>query len=154
MLHLPGQFPPLVMGFTGLSNGGIPTLNNHDVLNLIVLQKHPTLKLLNPALLHLPLVFPTQSSRPLTAWCTINLNLPSLLPNFSSASLTRENDSPSTASTGMGDSHQTLSQIPSGTYSHVSYVKVYATCRLRRVWFTEFGPSQTLPWEFELYSSG
>ena len=42
--------------------------------------------------------------------------------------------------------------VPSGTLSHVSYVKVYATCRLRRIWFSQTGATANLPWEFELYS--
>lgn len=41
--------------------------------------------------------------------------------------------------------------LPSGSYSHVAYLKVYATCRLRRIWFSQGGPSQKAPWEFELY---
>lgn len=43
--------------------------------------------------------------------------------------------------------------MPSGTFSHVSYVKVYATCRLRRIWFSEGGLQQRLPWEFQLYAA-
>lgn len=44
-------------------------------------------------------------------------------------------------------------QVPSGTYSHVSYVKVYATCRMRRMWFSEGGPQQRLPSEFQLFAA-
>jgi len=43
-------------------------------------------------------------------------------------------------------------ELPSVRFSHVSYVKVYATCRLRRIWFSETDSSQRLPWEFELYA--
>ncbi|KAJ8514643.1 hypothetical protein ONZ45_g7852 [Pleurotus djamor] len=42
--------------------------------------------------------------------------------------------------------------LPRSGYSHISYVKIYATCRLRRIWFSEGPASQQLPWEFELYS--
>ncbi|KAH9933796.1 uncharacterized protein B0H18DRAFT_1082924 [Fomitopsis serialis] len=126
--------------------------------------KEPRLKLGKRPLLHLPLAFPTSSSRPLTSWSTITLNLPSLLPHFSSALLVHRRS---------GDADEDLDEddafppddvprepdaagraaVPSGTYSHVSYVKVHATCRLRRIWFTENGPRQKLPWEFELYAA-
>ncbi|CAA7264270.1 unnamed protein product [Cyclocybe aegerita] len=43
--------------------------------------------------------------------------------------------------------------IPTGKYSHVSYVRVYANCRLRRIWFADSPAHQKVPWEFELYSS-
>ena len=43
---------------------------------------------------------------------------------------------------------------PSGSYSHLSYVRVYATCRLRRIWFTANGSTQQLPQEFQLYGHG
>jgi len=114
-------------------------------------QKHPRLQLRPnsafPPLLHLPLSFPSMSSCPLTAWSTIVLHLPRLLHQFSSLTPTA------------GESNAELNQnsgtaaFPSGHYSHVSYVKVYATCRLRRIWFSEAGPSQKLPWEFELYGA-
>lgn len=115
-------------------------------------QKQPRLKLLSgladTPLLHLPLSFPPTSSRPLTAWSTIVLHLPPLLHQFSSLAVTADtggdvepNQNPGTVT------------FPSGHYSHVSYVKVYATCRLRRIWFSETGPSQKLPWEFELYGA-
>ncbi|KAG2341632.1 hypothetical protein BDR05DRAFT_965030 [Suillus weaverae] len=106
--------------------------------------------------LHLPLSFPQPSSRPLTAWSTITLNLPSLIPHFSTlASMDQFDD-------GEGSRHDinhpaTLSAtnipIPSGTYSHLSYIKIYATCRLRRIWLSDLLPDSQVPWEFELYGA-
>ncbi|KAF8155584.1 hypothetical protein B0H34DRAFT_789731 [Crassisporium funariophilum] len=135
------------------------------VVRLATFQKRPRLKLSHkkpgsPPLLLLPLSFPSPSSHPLTPWNTINLHLPALLPYFSSPILHSPNDH------GEGDqthdeirrqipnhaSPPNTAAIPSGTYSHVSYVRVYANCRLRRIWFGEGGPSQKVPWEFELYS--
>ncbi|KAI0720761.1 hypothetical protein C8T65DRAFT_801167 [Cerioporus squamosus] len=118
-------------------------------------QKRPKLKLTNPPLLLLPFSFPPASSRPLTSWSTISLNLPSLLPHFSSASLahTGEDETDEPASSPQLDHRSRGVQVPSGTYSHVSYVKVYATCRLRRIWFSEGEPQQRLPWEFQLYAA-
>ncbi|OBZ67530.1 Cilia- and flagella-associated protein 20 [Grifola frondosa] len=108
-------------------------------------QKQPRLKLTSPPLLHLPLAFPSSSSHPLTAWCTLALHLPSLLPHFSSAALT---EADSEEGTNVGSA-----PVPSGSFAHVSFVKVYATCRLRRIWFSESGPRQTLPREFLLYAA-
>ncbi|GAA5898915.1 hypothetical protein JCM8208_005427 [Rhodotorula glutinis] len=65
----------------------------------------------HPRLLHLPLLFPsTDSSIPLlTSWCTITLPLRSLL----------------------------LSLSPPVKLKSVVGVAVHATCRLRRIWFSE-----------------
>ncbi|KAI0716418.1 hypothetical protein C8Q76DRAFT_767546 [Earliella scabrosa] len=128
--------------------GVVDQSGREGVVRCATFQKEPKLKLSSPPLLLLPLAFPQSSSRPLTAWSTISLNLPSLLPHFSSAALARrdgEDDGPNHDPRG--------SQVPSGTFSHVSYLKVYATCRLRRVWFSEGPPSQRLPWEFQLYAA-
>lgn len=133
-------------------------------------QREPFLRMGNPPLLHLPLLLPSSSSRPLTSWCTINLNLPTLLTHFLSASLLRPDgdedadlpDSddddgdvplPTTSSASQRILQTRFNQVPAGTYSYVSYVKVYATCRLRRIWFSEDGPKQRLPWEFQLYAA-
>ncbi|KAJ6627971.1 hypothetical protein B0H10DRAFT_1992964 [Mycena sp. CBHHK59/15] len=107
------------------------------VVRLSTFQKQPSLKLptkpSSPPLLHLPLSFPPISSRPLTAWATITLHLPTLLPHFTSASLLPR---------GTEDAHAPML----GTN-----MPIYATCRLRRIWFSQGGPSKKAPWEFELY---
>ncbi|KAG6333927.1 hypothetical protein ID866_5159 [Astraeus odoratus] len=50
-------------------------------------------------------------------------------------------------------SFSTPLSLPSGTYSHLTYVKIYATCRLRRIWLSDSAPGVGVPspWEFELY---
>lgn len=111
-------------------------------------QKQPSLKLSPdaPPLLHLSLMFPPTSSLPLTSWCSVDLNVATYLPSFSASSLlaTPDRECPSGP----------MRPVPSGTFSHISYIKVYATCRLRRVWLSETWPlDQRVPWEFELYSS-
>ncbi|EIW55300.1 uncharacterized protein TRAVEDRAFT_153672 [Trametes versicolor FP-101664 SS1] len=121
------------------------------VVRCATFQKEPNLKLGSPPLLLLPLSFPPPSSRPLTSWCTVAINLPSLLPHFSSAALTHEDQEGRASSSSLAGHRAT--QVPSGVYSHVSYVKVYANCRLRRIWFSEGGPQQRLPWEFQLYAA-
>ncbi|TFK38054.1 hypothetical protein BDQ12DRAFT_684571 [Crucibulum laeve] len=131
------------------------------VLRLSTFQKQPRLKLNQKKsafpLLHLPLVFPSRTSRPLTAWTTISLNLPSFLPYFSSTNLINPNDDNihaghAESASGYARNAGSIGTVPSGSYSHVSYVRVHATCRLRRIWFGESGPTQNVLWEFELYS--
>ncbi|KAG6861411.1 hypothetical protein C0995_000540 [Termitomyces sp. Mi166 len=116
------------------------------ILRLSTFQKRPRLRLSSNAypLLHLPISFPSSSTHPLTAWSTLALHLPSYLPYFSSPELMRDPDTE-------GVSRSMRNETPGGSYSHVAYVRVYATCRLRRIWFSEGGPGQKVPWEFELY---
>ncbi|KAF7360193.1 Cilia-and flagella-associated protein 20 [Mycena venus] len=123
--------------------------NRVGIIRLSTFQKEPRLKPptkpSSPPLLHLPLSFPSISSRPLTAWATVALHLPTFLPHFSSSSLL------SRGTEGAHMSAPSAASMPSGSFSHTSYVKVYATCRLRRIWFSQGGPSKKAPWEFELY---
>lgn len=122
-------------------------------------QKQPRLKLPHNTgsvlpLLHLPLSFPSRSSRPLTAWTTISLHLPTFIPYFSHLNLLaqeRQGDDSYIASQPWDNTR--VATTLSGSYSHISFVRVYATCRLRRIWFDENGSDQTVPWEFELYSA-
>jgi len=123
-----------------------PPFSVHCSLSLL-LQKQPSLKLSPdaPPLLHLPLTFPPASSLPLTSWCSVDLNVATYIPSFSASSLLAAPD--------RGCSSGPMRPVPSGTFSHISFIKVYATCRLRRIWLSETWPSdQRLPWEFQLYS--
>ncbi|KAF7319123.1 Cilia-and flagella-associated protein 20 [Mycena chlorophos] len=118
--------------------GLVDRLGGTGIVRVSTFQKEPRLTPSNPALLHLPLSFPSISSQPLTTWTTVTLNLPGLLPHFSSPSMYPHGSD--------------FSPAPAlGVFSHVSFVKVYATCRLRRIWFNQGGPSKEPPWEFELY---
>ena len=129
-----------------LQGNGMPPALGPLLISL--LQKHASLKLSPdaPPLLHLPLTFPPTSSLPLTSWCSVDMNVATYLPSFSAFSHQASPD------------HETSSgptrPVPSGTFSHISSVKVYATCRLRRIWLSEIWPlDQRVPWELELYSS-
>ncbi|KAF9449283.1 hypothetical protein P691DRAFT_667793 [Macrolepiota fuliginosa MF-IS2] len=143
----------------GFEVGLVDHAGRTGILRMSTFQKQPSLKLSRGErstfpLLHLPLSFPSRSSRPLTAWTTINVHLPTFIPYFSHSNLLtvdRQGGQESHASQSWDTI--TLPAVPSGSYSHVSFVRVYATCRLRRIWFDEHGPDQTVPWEFELYSA-
>jgi hypothetical protein len=64
----------------------------------------------------------------------------------------------------VGNSEQreeTLLPLPSGRFAYTSHVKIYATCRLRRIWFTQErvksdalddGGTGGVPWEMQLYA--
>jgi hypothetical protein len=82
------------------------------------------------------------------------MHLPELLSQFSALARVRVSDA------GNEEASQSVNiaamVLPGGIYSHASYVKVYATCRLRRIWFSEIRMAdrghdeQRMPWEFEL----
>jgi hypothetical protein len=130
------------------------------MLNTVLyLQIDPVLKLTSPPILHLPLAFPATSAHPLTPWCTLSHHLPSLLPHFTSHSLLHAYNTVNDAASDDEDGEEPhtvtapAGSLPGSKFSHVSYVKVYATCRLRRIWFSEMGAGQRLPWEFQLYAA-
>ncbi|KAI0266474.1 hypothetical protein BC834DRAFT_130561 [Gloeopeniophorella convolvens] len=126
--------------------GLIDQIGKEGIVRCSTFQDEPVLKPTSPPLLHLPLSFPAASTTPLTAWSTISLYLPSLLSYFTSRTLLRISDEDE-EDTRMGEI-----ELPGSRFSHTSYVKVYATCRLRRIWFSEAKSSQKLPWEFLLYA--
>lgn len=110
------------------------------------LQNEPALKLTSPPLLHLPLSLPSASTTPLTSWSTLSLHLPTLLSHFSSHALVRNMHEEEE------DARLYEIELPNARFSHISYIKVYASCRLKRIWFSEEDSSQRLPWEFGLYA--
>ncbi|KDQ58669.1 hypothetical protein JAAARDRAFT_34504 [Jaapia argillacea MUCL 33604] len=146
--------------------GVVDQSGREGIIRCSTFQRDPCLKLSSPPLLHLPLSFPPSSSHPLTSWATIALNLPSLLLHFSSPNLMDKSRDPLEGETETDDDdldnddpgkplpHRILNgAVPTGIYSHVSFIKVHATCRLRRIWFSEGGPTQNSPWEFQMYAA-
>ena len=55
--------------------------------------------------------------------------------------------------------HAHARPIPKDAFACVTFVKVYANCRLRRIWFSESkhssssGVAMHTPWEFQLYAA-
>ena len=105
-------------------------------------------------ILHLPLSFPTASSTPLTTWATISLHLPTLLQHFTSPFLSTTDDDNNDDDYDYDAPAAELLALPSGRFSHTSHVKVYATCRLRRIWFsqTPLAHGRDGPWELQLFA--
>ena len=136
----------------GREIGGAPIINFSGALvlsshrpssPLLTSQKNKKRPKLKFPLLHLPLSFPPSQSHLLTTWTIINLHLPTFIPYFSQM----PNSSSSVGST----------VTPYGPYSHIAYVRVYANCRLRRIWFdddTAGSGRLDHPWEFDLFSAG
>ncbi|KAA1472421.1 hypothetical protein DENSPDRAFT_838683 [Dentipellis sp. KUC8613] len=151
--------------------GVVDQSGKEGIVRCSTFQKEPALHVTTaPPLLHLPLAFPHASTHPLTTWCTLPVHLPTLLPFFSSHALIRTR--PSERGGGSGDERDTEDLPPEAArrvprpgphFSHVSYVKVYATCRLRRIWFSESRMGDTqgtasaqiqrTPWEFQMYAA-
>ncbi|KAL4269161.1 Cilia- and flagella-associated protein 20/CFAP20DC [Pleurotus pulmonarius] len=104
-------------------------------------------------LIHLPLSFPSITDHTLTTWSTISLHLASLLSKATTLAaatyVTADNDAEDGGHEQLGAAYD----LPSSGYSHIAYIKIYATCRLRRIWFSEAALGQRIPWEFELYSA-
>ncbi|ODN77667.1 hypothetical protein L202_04818 [Cryptococcus amylolentus CBS 6039] len=89
-----------------------------------------------PPLIHLPLNFPPSESL-VTPWLHIPLNLASLLPLFQS--IPRDYTDNDGEQGGARKKRRAESELPSGSFKSVSFVKVYANCRVRRVWFSAEG---------------
>lgn len=138
--------------------GIVDKAGKHGVVRCSTFQKNPTLNYnhdLAPVL-HLPLKFPSSSSNALTAWSTVTVHLPSFIPQFASVSRdqrSRTDASDEDGSTENASSIPSPQSLPGGAYAHLTYVKIYATCRLRRIWLSGSAPGAggPTPWEFELY---
>ncbi|KAI0035837.1 hypothetical protein K488DRAFT_42446 [Vararia minispora EC-137] len=128
--------------------GLVDTGGREGIVRCSTFQKRPTLQLRTgrPPLLHIPLSFPHASSTPLTTWNTISLHLPSLIPHFTSSELNHDSDE--------GASIVDVLPAPTGRYTNVSYIVVYASCRLRRIWFSQSALSGEgdASWEMQLYT--
>lgn len=137
--------------------GIVDRAGREGIARFSTFQKVPRLKPAEPPILHLPLCFPSSSHR-LTAWTNVDINLGDSIAHFSDISLLEDSgDSPQheeyDSEVRPRKKARLTGIIPSGSFSHVSYVKVYATCRLRRVWFSQTRNAADLPWEFDLYSA-
>ncbi|OXG47323.1 hypothetical protein J010_04914 [Cryptococcus neoformans] len=90
----------------------------------------------SPPLIHLPLSL--SSSEPfseLTPWRHIELDLSSIIPLFQSLARKHEEEEEN----GSRKKRKTEVELPNGGFGSVSYVRVYANCRIRRIWFTSEG---------------
>lgn len=94
---------------------------------------------------------PPRTSSTLTSWTTIDLDVAATVRYFgilANAMQTRGN-----SSEDYERDSQRYGAASLGTFASVTFIKVYANCRLRRVWFSENRHSNNLPWEFQLYAA-
>ncbi|KEP45765.1 putative UPF0468 C16orf80-like protein [Rhizoctonia solani 123E] len=113
------------------------TAGRAGVVRCSTFQEEPRVESLEPPLLHVPLDMSPPGC--MSAWRTIAIDLSTVIPHFSTAACTID---------GLRTAH-----IPSGSYASISYLKVYANCRLRRVWLSRsVDGSANQAWEFGLYA--
>lgn len=90
----------------------------------------------SPPLLHLPIHLPPVTVSTITPWLHINVNLHSLLPLFQT--LTRPPSVVSEESDEDSDEgprkRRKILEMPNTRFASVSYVRVYANCRVKRIW--------------------
>ncbi|KAK6909406.1 hypothetical protein I203_103424 [Kwoniella mangroviensis CBS 8507] len=114
----------------------------------------------SPALIHLPLQLPQQTPSTLTPWVHIPVSLAPLIQLFHSLPRPQRHASDD----GDDDDEDSrkrrkVAELPSGTFASVSYVRVYANCRVRRIWFsvdgerTIQGMGKGVRDEWELYAA-
>ncbi|CUA73245.1 hypothetical protein RSOLAG22IIIB_10659 [Rhizoctonia solani] len=117
--------------------GLIDSAGRAGVIRCSTFQEEPRIESLEPPLLHVPLDMSPPGC--MSPWRTIAMNLSTVIPHFSTAACTV--DGPRAA------------HVPFGAYASMSYLKIYANCRLRRVWLARFADgSVNQAWEFGLYA--
>ncbi|WOO82330.1 uncharacterized protein LOC62_04G005824 [Vanrija pseudolonga] len=133
------QIKPLGRRGLSVEVGVLDSRGREGAIRLSSWLEHPRLRTSStPPLLHLPLALPTDAAR-LTDWVEVCVNLAPLIPLFRSipsddddADDGRERKKPRLSTTA----HAAL---PQGALASISYVRVYANCRLRRVWCARDG---------------
>ncbi|KAI9634138.1 uncharacterized protein MKK02DRAFT_38810 [Dioszegia hungarica] len=115
-----------------LEVGVLDLKGREGVIRCSTFQKTPSIHPhRQPPLIHLPLALPAQTASTMTQWLDISLNISSLLPLFQTMPRTAPEDGTKRRKREEG--------MPNGQFGSVSYVRVYANCRVRRVWFSEAG---------------
>ena len=84
-------------------------------------------------LIHLPLALPTKSVSTLTPWLHISFDLNTLIPLFQALPRATEQHGADHKPAKRRKVHS--ADVPAGHLGYVSYVRVYANCRVRRIWF-------------------
>ncbi|KAL7418421.1 hypothetical protein Q5752_006879 [Cryptotrichosporon argae] len=111
------------------------------VIRLSTHKKAPSLHARDPPLLHLPLAFPADA---LTPWAEIALHLPTLLAPFAASRPTAPAPGSRATTDAQGRTEvarpaPARAQMPGTQWGGVDYVRIYANCRIRRVWLSEDG---------------
>ncbi|WWC91706.1 uncharacterized protein L201_006652 [Kwoniella dendrophila CBS 6074] len=124
--------------------GIVDNRGREGIIRFSSFKKNPTVHpYRDPPLIHLPLQLPQQTQSTLTPWIHIPLNLSPLIQLFHSLPRPQRHASDDDED---DDDHETesrkrrkMADLPSGSFSNVSYVRVYANCRVRRIWLSAEG---------------
>ncbi|GFZ48736.1 hypothetical protein JCM24511_06485 [Saitozyma sp. JCM 24511] len=119
--------------------GLVDTKGREGIVRCSSFKKSPTVHPhRSPPLIHLPLTLPAATPSTLTPWLHISLNLVPLIALFHSLPRPQLGDT-SPDSPERPQKRRRLVELPSGQLKSVSYVRLYANCRVRRIWFSEEG---------------
>ncbi|WWD19640.1 hypothetical protein CI109_104102 [Kwoniella shandongensis] len=122
--------------------GFVDTRGREGVVRCSSFKKSPTVHpYRDPPLIHLPLTLPHISPSQLTPWLHISLDLLSLIPLFPSLPRPQKHapDDDHDNDDSAARKRRKVAELPSGSFGSVTYVRVYANCRVRRIWFSAEG---------------
>ena len=112
-----------------------------NVFEGLLEQKIPTAHTFrSPPLIHLPLALPKASSSTVTSWLHISLNLAQVIPLFQTLPRSGRHGLDDTEASPKIKSRK-ISDLPSGKLGSITFLRVYANCRIRRIWFVRFTQS-------------
>ncbi|EIW72012.1 hypothetical protein TREMEDRAFT_66672 [Tremella mesenterica DSM 1558] len=134
------QFRPLGKRHVCFEIGLVDTKGLEGVVRISSFQKDPKVySERRIPMIQLPLKLPVGGRTMLTPWTEMVLDLNLLLGLFQTLPRTNNDDDEESGLGGMRTSKEET-QLPSGKLASVSYVRVYANCRLRRIWFVSCLP--------------
>ncbi|OCF44640.1 hypothetical protein I317_01527 [Kwoniella heveanensis CBS 569] len=160
--------------------GVVDSRGREGVIRFSSFKKNPTVHPHRaPPLIHLPLQLPSAGPSQLTQWVHIPINLAALIPLFQHLPRPQRHASASESDDGDDDNdnnsneegghkgeegkdrrkRRKVAELPQGGFGTVSYVRVYANCRIRRIWFsaegerTIEGMSKSVQDEWALYAA-
>ena len=103
-------------------------------------QKSPVLHAhRSPPLIHLPLSLPSSGPSVLTSWLHISINLSAFLPLFHSLLPPNFQTNIKEVGTSKPRKRRKIAELPTGRFASVTFVRIYANCRVRRIWFVSAG---------------
>ncbi|WRT70214.1 uncharacterized protein IL334_007209 [Kwoniella shivajii] len=129
------------LGKRGMSYeiGLVDNRGKEGVIRFSSFKKNPTVHpYRSPPMIHLPLQLPLQTSSTLTPWMTIPIHLAPLIQLFHSLPRPQRHASDDEEDEA-SRKRRKVAELPNGSFGSVSYVRIYANCRIRRIWFSAEG---------------
>ncbi|GHJ84107.1 hypothetical protein NliqN6_0509 [Naganishia liquefaciens] len=120
--------------------GVVDSAGHHGRIRISSFQTTPTLHYspTRPPILHLPLRLPTPDKTSLTPWLSLVLHLPTLTRHFSSLPPTASSAAAAAAAPATPQPQPQPQPLPR-SYASVTYIRVYASCRVKRIWMSARG---------------